>query len=208
MITIGVTGHRPNRLKVSEKKLAARVRSILKALIKAAPRSDASGTSPLNIVSPLAEGTDRIVAREALALGQKLTAVTPFATREYEKTFSSPEAAVEFRALWKASAERVNLKGIAKRPEAAYVAVGNVTLTRCDIVLTIWDGKPAAGRGGTPEILQNALEWGIPIVWVNATKDIDIRVLVSTSRGGELSVLARRRGRLSFNDWMGSTVGM
>lgn len=168
MIRIGVTGHRPNRLKVSEKRLQRRVRAVLKHLIAIAGKPAARGEPVLEVISPLAEGCDRIVAREVLALDQRLTAIIPFSKRDYEKTFSAPEASKEFRELWKASAERVCLKGEAKRPEAAYVAVGNVTLARADVILTIWDGKPAAGRGGAPEILQNALEWGVPIIWVHA----------------------------------------
>ena len=63
------------------------------------------------------------------------------------------------------------LKASPARAEAGYVAVGMVTLARADIVLTIWDGKPAQGRGGTPEILQNAIDWGIPVIWIHASND-------------------------------------
>lgn len=169
-IKVGTTGHRPHRLSVPEKKLAARIHGVLTGLIAATESQSANGLV-LDVISPLAEGSDRIVARQALALGQRLTAIIPFERRAYERTFGDPSTTNEFRALWKISHERAVLKGALAHAEASYVAVGAVTLARSDVILTIWDGKPAQGRGGTPEILQNALEWGLPIIWVHAIED-------------------------------------
>lgn len=197
-----MTGHRPNRLLLPEAKLQARVRTILESLLKVAGKSTARNKAVLDIISPLAEGSDCIVAREALALRQQLSVIIPFARRDYEKTFSTPDATAEFRALWKASAQRINLHGNPKRSAAAYLAAGNVTLSRADVILTIWDGKPAAGRGGTPEVLQNALDFGVPIIWVHAAKDIDARMLLSPARGDRLLALTRRRQKVSFSKWV------
>ena len=179
MITIGITGHRPHRLTVSEPRLTRRVRTVLTALIKATGTAKTSRSPVLDIISPLAEGTDRIVAREVRALGQRLTALLPFARRDYETTFVDATTTAEFRTLWKAADERVVLKGSLKRAEAGYVAVGMVTLARSDLIITIWDGEPAQGRGGTPEILQNAIEWGIPIIWINAREDCKPVLLIA-----------------------------
>lgn len=183
MIRIGVTGHRPQRLKVAEKKLTARVRGVLLGLMKAWKNASRRQGPVLDVISPLAEGTDRIVAREALGLGQRLTALLPFALSDYEATFSDSSTTKEFRQFWEAASERTELKGLASHSEASYVSVGMVTLARCDVVLTVWDGKRARGRGGTPEILQNALEWGIPIIWVHATDDRKPVLLVEQQRG-------------------------
>ncbi len=201
MIRIGITGHRPNRLKVPEKRLQTRVRAVLKTLRKAAASPPVPGHPQLEIISPLAEGCDRIVAREALALGQRLTALIPFDRKDYEKTFSAPDAALEFRTLWKASAQRINVQGNPERSSLAYLAVGDVTLARSDIILTIWDGNPPGGRGGTPEILQNALDFRVPIIWVHAAKDIEPLVLVSPAAGTNLQDLASRRRGVSFKAW-------
>lgn len=191
MIRIGITGHRPNRLSVSEKKLSARVASVLLGMMKASGVKPVPRQPCLEIISPLAEGCDRIVARQALVLGQRLTALLPFARSDYEATFSDKSTTKEFRALWQASAERTVLKGLAKHAEASYAAVGMVTLARCDVVLTIWDGKPAAGRGGTPEVLQSALDWGIPIVWIDALHDCKPVLLYSAVRSKKHRPLGR-----------------
>ncbi len=191
MIKIGITGHRPNRLQVPEKRLVARVRSVLTGLMKAASVGTRVDGPVLDVISPLAEGCDRIIARETLALGQRLTAVIPFERRDYETTFGDAATTQEFRALWKAADERAILKGTLARAEAGYVAVGMVTLARSDVILTIWDGKPAAGRGGTPEILQNAIEWGIPIIWVHATEDRKPVLLITGKRSKAVPPLER-----------------
>lgn len=183
MIRIGITGHRPHRLEVPEKKLAARVRSVLRGLMTAAGQPSNARGAVLDIISPLAEGCDRIVARQALGLDQRLTALLPLARRDYEATFGSASAIEDFRTLWHVSTERAVLKGLSKHVEASYVAVGMVTLARSDLILTIWDGKPAQGRGGTPEILQCAIAWGIPVIWIHATEDRK-PVLLAAGNGG------------------------
>ena len=42
----------------------------------------------MRVVSPLAEGTDRIFAEQALGLGFELCAVLPFPQAEFEKDFA------------------------------------------------------------------------------------------------------------------------
>ena len=181
MIRIGITGHRPHRLKVPERRLAAHVRGVLTSLLKATQPRRQKGPA-LDIISPLAEGCDRIVAREALALKQQLTAILPFERRDYEKTFSDARTLTEFRSLWRTSHEKLVLSGLAHRAEASYVSVGMLTLARSDLIVTMWDGKPAQGRGGTPEILQNALEWDIPIIWISAVQDKPPLLLTASRR--------------------------
>ncbi len=195
MLRIGVTGHRPQRLVVSERKLARRVASVLSGLAKAMLAAGWSGGRLLDINSPLAEGADRIVAREALALGQRITALLPFPRADYEATFNDKVGIAEFRALLKQADERLQLSGRSERAEAGYVAVGVLTVARSDVILTIWDGKPAAGRGGTPEIIQNAIEWGVPVIWIDAARDRKPMLLMRPPKGNsalQLAKLARR----------------
>lgn len=169
MIRIGVTGHRPHRLLVPERTLARRVDAVLRGLISAC--EPARGSAALEIISPLAEGCDRIVARAALALGQRVSAIIPFAPRTYERTFADAGAILEFRKLWRACHTRASIAGSLDRCEIAYVAVGMATLARADAVLTIWDGGPSQGRGGAPEMIENALLWHTPVIWIDAAAD-------------------------------------
>jgi hypothetical protein len=120
----------------------------------------------LRVVSPLAEGADRLVAEEALSLGYRLTAPLPFAQADYEADF--PDSVDAFRALLAAAGEDVlALDGGRGAQEArSYEAVGRLVVRHCDLLIAIWDGKPAKGRGGTAEIVRYAARHGQPIWWI------------------------------------------
>lgn len=172
MIRLGVTGHRPNRLHIDEARLAARVKAVLSALIKAA--GDAAASHPIiEVVSPLAEGADRIVAREGLLLGQRLTALLPIASADYEATFADEASRRAFRDLLAASTAQHYCDGQLRRLHEAYAAAGKATVARSDLILTIWDGKPAEGPGGTTDVLQAALDANVPVIWIDAARDRD-----------------------------------
>src|SRR5687767_1501026 len=80
---VGVTGHRPRGIAGSDPDLLlAQTRGIL-AQVAAASRPRPG------IVASLAEGADRLVVTEALALGFTLTAVLPFARDEFARDFAA-----------------------------------------------------------------------------------------------------------------------
>jgi hypothetical protein len=41
---------------------------------------------------------------------------------------------------------------------------------QADVLVAVWDGKPAAGRGGTPDVIADALTRGLPVLWIDATR--------------------------------------
>ena len=174
IIRVGVTGHRPHRLKLSDDVLRRRIASVIAALRHGGRNAPAND---VEIVSALAEGADVIVAQAGVELGCRLTAVLPFKPKDYESTFSAKQHKTVFRRLFAKANDRVVLPGSLRRATAGYVDVGLETLARSDIVLTIWDGAPAQGSGGTPEILQSALDRRIPIVWIHAVKNGPPRLL-------------------------------
>ncbi len=55
----------------------------------------------------------------------------------------------------------------------AYEAVGRFVVRNSDIVIAIWNGELAAGRGGTQEVVEYAANVGVPVWWIHATKDIE-----------------------------------
>ncbi len=170
MIRLGITGHRPNRLQLDPLVLAGRVREVLGALVSAA--ADPQATGPvLDVQSPLAEGADQLVAEQALLLGQQLTALLPMAIADYEATFAAASARKPFRKLLAAASSTLTLEARARHRQAAFAAIGLTTVARSDLMLTIWDGKPADGPGGTPQILQSALQSNVPVIWIDAVRD-------------------------------------
>jgi hypothetical protein len=64
-------------------------------------------------------------------------------------------------------------------------------------LVAVWDGKPSAGRGGTPEIIEYALARTKPVAWVSAAADPAARVLIGTT---EAARLAARQPALSWID--------
>jgi len=195
ILRIGITGHRRHRLKVPDRTLTQRILDVIGLLRRAGKfRSDGQ----IEIVSALAEGADEIAARAALKAGCRLTALVPFKPKDYETTFSNKAHKAVFRDLMRKADNRMVLPGSLRDANAGYVAVGLEMLNRADIVLTVWDGAPAQGRGGTPDILQAALARKLPIIWIDATKDLAPRLLQRNAFGPcpRLEHVAQRAQRL------------
>ena len=174
--------------------LRARVREILAAIqrlvveaVQVEQPGDAGDRAILLLISPLAEGADRLVAQEAVAVGFTLHCPLPFAREEYAVDFTTPASRAEYHALLRQAAEVVELPGSRETPEdkeAAYAAVGRLVLTRSDLVIAIWDGQAARGSGGTGHIVEEARRRDIPVVWIASRSPHTTRVVtrLRTSR--------------------------
>jgi hypothetical protein len=115
----------------------------------------------------LAEGADRLVAEEATKVSANLYAPLPFAQVDYEKDF--PHSLQEFRNL-AAQADVLELDGARGNLESpeSYLEVGRFVVRNCDVLIAIWDGERANGRGGTADIAQFSAHVGIPIWHIDA----------------------------------------
>ncbi len=173
-IRVGVTGHRsqglaeagydPEVLKGSVHQALTRLQEIARQLHR---KDDGSGAEPiLCVISPLAEGADRIVAQEGLALGYKLESPLPFPRAEYERDFQFDGSKQAFRALLKQATSVIELEGTRRQETKAYEAVGRWVLLHSDVLIAIWNGKPAAGQGGTGQIVAESLSRELPTLWV------------------------------------------
>lgn len=149
--------------------LAARA-DVKAAYAPAAPR--------LTVISPLAEGADRLVARVGVDLGYRLHVPTPFPKGVYRDDFTATPGSVDAfnTLLGDANAGVLQLDGARDDPVRrlwhqcrSYEAVGRYVVHNCDLLIAIWDGTPAKGRGGTAEIVRRALDIGVPIWWIDAT---------------------------------------
>jgi hypothetical protein len=162
-IVLGVTGH---RTLPDEKMVEAAVREQMQALRERYPHS------PFAILSPLAEGADRLVARLAMdVLGARLLVPLPMPEDEYCTDFAGEASQEEYGAL-RGQAESVfeldmggardtlGLNGEARNRR--YAMTGAFVADRSQILFAIWDGEDAAGTGGTGDIAQWALEGHVP----------------------------------------------
>lgn len=175
-LSIGITGHRLNRLPASAiPRIAAEVADVLRQIQATITRMHArdggvwSADAPrLSVVSSLAEGADRIVAEAGLAAGFELEAPLPFPKEIYEEDFADAASREEFGSLLARAARVVELPGQRTAAEQAYERAGLVMLDHVALLIAVWDGGPAAGRGGTPDMLEAAARRGIPVVVISA----------------------------------------
>lgn len=161
-VTVGVTGHRPNRLAMTP----AAVRRACADLLGAIARH--AGARTLVAVSPLAEGADRAFAEAALTCDYRLHAILPFSGRDYETTFADAAQTKDYRRLLARCTDVTELNGQLSRSTDAYRAVGTKIVAAGDIIIAVWDGRPAAGDGGTADVIAMALRAGRPLLWIDA----------------------------------------
>lgn len=128
-----------------------------------------------SIISPLAEGADRLVANAVLDHGGSLEALLPLPQEEYEKDFATPESRHEFRSLLAQSCQTTVTKCEAAPDDPdyrqkAYLRVGEETVACCDILIALWDGKPSRGVGGTADIVALAIAQGKPVFIISTSQ--------------------------------------
>jgi hypothetical protein len=173
-LVIGVTGHRDLR-EQDLPRLEAEVAGIIAGLRRDYLEDD--GETPIIVLSSLAEGADRLVARVALAQGARLIAPMPLPVAEYRRDFEpglQPGNAAQFDALLaQAIAAPVIPFGRGNSLEAVradsrkraeqYRAAGLFITRHSNILIAIWDGDEShIAIGGTAEVVKFTRE-GIPL---------------------------------------------
>lgn len=158
-LRIGVTGHRF----LSDAQLVAR--QIDECLQHLTPGVRA-GERRLLAVSSLAEGADRLLAQAVLARpGGALEAALPLPPEDYLRDFATVASREEFASLLLRARAVIVLPPAPTRDEA-YARAGRYVVAHCDMLLAIWDGRPARGPGGTAETVDHARRTGRPLVWI------------------------------------------
>jgi len=160
-IVIGVTGHRHLR-PADVPKYREHVCELFTDLRRRYP------STPLRIVTALAEGADRLVAEVALEGGHELLVPLPLEPADYEHDF--PQTAAEFRAiLGRIPPQQVfvlprhddsdpELPTPQDQREKRYRAVGMLLAQHTHLVLALWDGRPADSNAGTAAVVRMKLE--------------------------------------------------
>ena len=185
---VGVSSHRPNRLREAEpEQLDAVIGQVLKRVrenvLSFHGTPQASGTylpdpPRLCIASALAEGSDRLVAAQALGLGFSLCCPMPYAKAEYERDFDAvralePRSLETFHSLLEqaragAGLTTFELDGSRSDPGASYGAAGRIVVNQSDLLIVVWDGREAQGSGGTIQTLHEAIHYQVPVLWIDA----------------------------------------
>lgn len=161
MVCIGVTGHRDLD---NVEQIASSVDEVLREIRNAYPDES------LTIISPLAEGADRLVVWRAMESNDvRLVVPLPLEISEYMLDFFRISSKAEFVTLLEQASKVIELPTEETR-EASYLAAGLYVLDHSDVLIAVWDGQPAGGPGGTGQIVAEARQRTKPLAWVFAKK--------------------------------------
>ena len=160
---VGITGHRELTDKAS---CLVSIRWIISKIRDRILSADPACT--LTLLSPLAEGADRLAAREWLSYSEHiLETPLPVDVDDYINDFETPDSKEEFRVLLSRSRRQTVMAPQEKR-SGSYRAVGVYVVDECDVLLAIWDGKPPVNDAGTAAIVEYARSIDKPLYWVDA----------------------------------------
>ena len=160
MTSVGVTGHR----------VLADVQTVTRDIDAALTQVGRSYPAPFVVYSSLAEGADRLVARRAIALlDADLVVVLPMSQADYVADFGESGSLAEFLELQAQARHVVELSSPSMRA-TAYEAAGRYILNHTDLLMAVWDGRPSRGQGGTAQIVAEARQRQIPVVWIRALR--------------------------------------
>jgi hypothetical protein len=157
-LVVAVSGHRD--LVPSE---VPRIRQLVREFLL--ELKDTCPDRIIAVMSALAEGADRLVAEEAIALHMPLTVLVPMPTELYEKDFPTEESRAEFRRLCAAAIDVFELPITPGNTAASiaepgpnrsrqYAQMGVFLCAHCHVLLAIWDGKPSDLLGGTAQVVR------------------------------------------------------
>lgn len=152
-IVLGVTGH---RVLADDVGLAADLVADVDDAI-----DDLAGGRVVHLLTSLAEGADRLVARRVLAReGCTIEALLPLPAGDYETDFADGTSVDEFRRLLEGTTRSEVVPCADGDRVARYEAAGFAVVDRSEGLLALWDGQPARGRGGTADVVAHARRLG------------------------------------------------
>lgn len=157
-LVVGVTGHR-DLVPAEVPGIRARVREFLTHLNGEYPDRD------LVVLTPLAEGADRLVAEEALALGLPVTVALPMPRALYAQDFATAESRSHFDRLCAAATDLFELpltagntpgsvEGHGPNRARQYAQLGVFLSAHCHVLLALWDGRESTEIGGTAQVVR------------------------------------------------------
>jgi hypothetical protein len=163
-LIIGVTGHRLHKLDIDNPSLIGGIENVLAEL-----KRKYEGRKII-VMSPLAEGADRLVAKIAVEqIGAVLWVPLPLPFDIYATDFTSVDSEEEFKRLvGKAehyfelpmkfgTQEQLSLPDDVSSNEMRnqqYALAGAYIVERSHELIAVWDGQPEDGTGGTAQVVR------------------------------------------------------
>ena len=183
-ITIGVTGHR--RLGNIDI-LRQTIQEVLDKILAKYPGTERMNVR-LYVLSPLAEGADRLVVEEIFKRDKEavLKAVLPLHRSDYLKDFQTEESREEFNRLLGRAKHPLFLRDnpleheyppemLKEARRQAYEDVGRYVVNHCDVLIALWNGKTTRRKGGTAEIIKYAKDKKCPVYIIDTNNPSEFR---------------------------------
>ncbi len=156
-IVIGVTGH---RFVHGLDELIPRIDVVLDFVEAEWPGA------ALTVISSLAEGSDRLVVERVMCRTRaRLIVPLPLPEALYMQDFQTAASKEQFFDLLAQADEIVRFPDFVERP-VGYAVAGDYLLAHADLLITLWDGQPAQGNGGTGAVVAAARQRRMPIIWI------------------------------------------
>src|SRR2546423_6138907 len=150
---VGVSGHR-DVFSEDFPELEMRIRTIFDRFRLAYPNAG------FELLSPLAEGADRMAAKVAVEDGITLIVPMPMGQHEYEQDFTTSQSLNEFRRLLAAAARSFEISSeVNNRRADKYAGVGDYIARRSHLLILLWDGEDNKKIGGTAWVKQRREFW-------------------------------------------------
>jgi hypothetical protein len=114
------------------------------------------------LLSPLAEGADRIAANVAVRSGIRLVVPIPMARSDYERDFVTPESLAEFRRLLGTADSHFEVRDTGAKSDLRserYADVGDYIARRSHVLILLWDGHDNEKMGGTAWVKKRREHW-------------------------------------------------
>ena len=115
-------------------------------------------------ISSLAIGADQLFAELILEFGGELIAVLPF--EGYERTHEEGADRNRYFSLLEKATSTKTLPAQTTDQES-YMEAGKYVVKNSDILITVWNGKKAAGLGGTGDAIKYARKRSKKIIHLN-----------------------------------------
>src|SRR6266487_578042 len=146
---IGVSGHQ----QIGDEATIEFVSQQLRELLATFQRQAQERGQDILVYSALALGTDQLFVKIALEMGVPVELVIPCS--QYAEIFSTTEARDEYHRLL-SLCQDVHRLPFDDCSEEAYLAAGHWIVDHSDLVILVWNGYPAAGKGGTADVASYA----------------------------------------------------
>jgi hypothetical protein len=116
-------------------------------------------------LSSVATGGDLLFVAQARALGLSWHAILPLPKADFAADFTPAEWQTVEETLKQAEHVRVITENGSR--EDAYLDCGMETVNGADVLLAVWDGQPARGKGGTADVVEYARSLNKPLVIID-----------------------------------------